>query len=480
MKLIGKIGILFLLSSTLFGANINVSSSQIVLGEAIRFEISASGKDIEFPDINKIENASVQRLGSGISTSNVNGKVTTTKTQSYLFYPQTTLTIPAFIVKVDGKDEYTKQVPIKIISQEKMDKRLPYNVSLHVNEENPYVGQMIKLSIKLKTNERLNIKDLKISSIKGLDNFWSKDKPIQQSSNENGYIVNKVDYWLSPLKDGNQTIGPVVVKLGFPVQNNDPFGGFFGRSLRYKSIQSNSIKLHVKPLPSKAKVAGDFTIEAIVDKNEVNAGKPANVVVKVKGKGNLEELESLKSDVKDVIIYEDKPKIESKDMGGVYESSWRQKIAYIGSKDFVIPPFNLTFFDTKTKTIKTIKTEPISVHVKGEVAKSVEDKSEIVKPIQTKIIVKETKTNWLWILTSFILGLSLGILLSKINFKSLPAKTKIFKNDKELLQEMLAYKSKDKNLDEWIFKLEENIYKDKKHQINKKIIQNLIKNLNNK
>lgn len=481
MKLLGKLGIFLIFLSSLYGANIKVSSSQILKGEAVEFELSASGGDIEFPDISSIDGVRVQSVGSGINYSNINGKTTTIKTNKYIFYPEQSTTIPAFVINVDGKEQYTQPVQIKIVSQEKMNNKLPYSVSLHVSDKNPYVNQMIKLEIELKIDERLNVGDLKISGIGGLDKFWTKEKPTQQTTNIDGYVINRVNYWISPLKDGNLTIGPVGINIGITTQNRDPFGGFFGRSLRYKSIKSNTISLHVKPLQGGAKVAGDFTIEAIVDKSEVKAGKPVNAIVHVKGYGNLEELESLKQDIDSVIIYDDKPQIKSKIIGNKYESTWSQKIAYIGSKDFTIAPFSLTFFDTKLGKNRTIKTDPISIRVDGKVAKSVDSESKIIKPTKIKSIVETKNVSYFWIIGSFILGLCLGVLFSRVDFRSLlPKRTKIFKNDKEFLQEMLAYKGKNRELDEWILKLEENIYKNKKHHISKQIIYKLIKNFKNK
>lgn len=477
MKLLGKIGIFFLFFASLYGAELRVSSSQILLGEAVRFEISANGDDIEFPNIDDIEGFSVRRTGSSYRSSSVNGKSTIKKIQSYIFYPDKDVTIPAFIVNVEGKEEYTQPLHVSIISQEKMKQKVSYSLDLHVSDKNPYVGQMIKLDMVLKIDERLRVGDLQQMGFEGLDKFWIKDKPIQTQSNENGYKIIKAEYWVSPLKDGNQSIGPVSVRIGIQSQNSDPFNTIFQR-LNYKSVRSNTISLHVKPLPNGAKVAGDFTIQAIVDKKEIEAGKPVNVVVEVKGNGNLDELSSLKKDIKDVVIYEDKPKIKSEISNGIYESSWRQKLAYIGSGDFTIPPFSLKYYDAKSKEVKTIKTEPISIHVKGKVAKSIESKSEIITPAKTKVIIKKEGVNWLWILVAFVLGLSLGILFSRVTLKGFSSrKSKIFRNDKEFLQEILAYKGKNRELDGWILKLEENIYEGKKHQISKKIIENLIKDL---
>lgn len=475
MRLIGKIGLFLIFLVSLYGAEIKVSSSQIVKGDAVTFEIIANGSDIDFPDISNIDGVRVQGFGMGINYSYKNGKSIKIKSRKYTFYPQKDTLIPSFRLKVDGKEQYTQPVQIKIVSQEQMNSKLPYKLSLHVSDESPIVGQMVKLGIELKIDERLQVGDLKISSISGMDKFWANQKPTQVTTNENGYIVNKLNYWVTPLKDGNFTVGAVNVSIGMVTRNTDPFGSVFGGGLRYKTIKSNRVSLHVKPLPNGAKVAGDFTIKAVADSSSAKAGKPVNVIIQIQGEGNLEELEGFKQDINDVVIYDDKPQIKSRTIDDKYISSWSQKIAYIGSKDFVIAPFSLTFYDIKTNTIKTIKTEPIPVHVAGKIEKSQDDKSEIIKPKEIKSVVKTKDTNWLWIFISFIAGLALGVLISKLQLKiSLPKKSSIFKNDKEFLREILPLKGKNSELDNWIIKLEENIYKNKNHHIDKKNIHNLI------
>ncbi len=475
MGLLGKIGIIFLLILSAYGADLKVSSTQIIAGENVNFEISAIGNDVRFPQISNIDGYPVSQTGKGIKTTDINGNVKVVKTQGYIFYPQKDVTIPAFIVKANGKEEYTQPVQIRIVSQNQMNNKAPFSVSMNIDNKNPYIGQMLKLDVLIKVHERLQIGDLQMG-IDGIDDFWNKDKPQQSQIHKNGYRVIKASYWISPLKEGNLTL-TANVRVGMQANSSDPFGSFFQR-LNYKSFKTKPINLHVKSLPNGTKAVGDFTIEAIIDKKEVEAGKPVNVTVKIQGNGNLEDVESLKQEIKDVVIYDDKPKIKKNPINGIYQSQWTQKFALISSHDFIIEPFFLTFFDTKTNQIKTIKTNPIKIHVKGKVAKSIEAKSEIISPPKKEIIIKKEDANPLYMIAMLFTGVVLGFFIARIDYKKfLPKKVKIFKNDKELLKEMLALKGKDKKLDFWIEKLELNIYENGQNKINKKEINHLIKNL---
>lgn len=473
MGLIGKIGLIFVSIVSLYAAELKVSNSQIIPGEGVDFQIVVNGEDIIFPQISNIDNFDVIKTGTATNTTVINGKVSAQKRQGYRFFPDKNTTIPSFKVITNGKEEYTKPTTISIISNNQLSSKEPFSVTLITDKKRYFVGQMIKLHVQMKIDERLNIGDFKMA-IAQTDNFWINDKPIQTQINENGYKIIDITYWLSPLKDGNLTLGPVKATLGIKTVNSDPFNSFFER-LNYKTFNSNSIALEVNPLANSAKVVGDFTINAIVDKDEVEATKPVNITLSIKGDGNLDELQSLKKEIKNVIIYEDKPTIKSSTSTENYKSLWQQKLAYISSEDFTIPPFSLTFFDTKTNKIKTIKTEPILVHVKKEASKNSQDQSQIIKPETKKVIVEKIGIHWIWSLVIFALGLCIGFIFSKIKFKNIfSKKIKIFKNEKELLQEILPLKDKNSELNLWIEKLEENIYIGKKHKIDRKKIANIL------
>ncbi len=480
MKLLGKIALILTFTCSLFGANIELSSTELVSGEKLIFRLSAKGDNVKFPSIDEIEGFRVSKGGIQRSSSSsiqyINGKITQESTntfsQTYALFPTKSLTIPAFILDVDGKEQYTQPMQINIISQDKLNSKIPYKVSLHVDNQSPYIGQMFKLSLQIKLSERSGVADIKLGK-NGLDKLYIKDKPIQRVKNENGYKIISLEYWASALKAGQINLDAFEVHLGFESASRDNFF-VFGQNYDYKTIRSNPLSLHVKALPQGVSAVGEFEISASVDKSEVEAGKPVNVELSISGVGNLSEVEGVKRELKGVNIYDDKPIVSSRIENGVYKSKWSQKLAFVGADDFTIEPFVFKYLDAKTSKIKSISTKPLHVKVKGSVSKSVQvQKSTIELPEKTKMVVKKEGINPLWLILAFILGMCLEFLLIKAKKTNLK-KVKIFKNDKELLQEILSFKGKDLELDEQIDKLEANIYEGKSEKIDKKKIKDII------
>ncbi|MBS9778887.1 MAG: BatD family protein [Campylobacteraceae bacterium] len=483
MRLLGRVGVFLALTISLFGAKLEVSNTQIVAGEKLIFRLSADGKDVKFPSIDEIDGFKVSKGGIQKSSSSsvqiINGKMSkedkNTFLQDYIIYPTKDITIPAFVLDVDGAEQYTQRLKISVASQEQINQKLPYKISLHVENQNPYVGEIFKLSLKIELDERLDIGDIRLGE-NDFDGLFIKDKPIQKVKNEDGYKIIYLEYWASALKDGNLNIKPAQVHLGFASRNHDPFS-IFGQSYDYKTIRSNPLALHVKPLPQGVNAVGDFEISASVDKEEVEAVKPVNVEVVIKGSGNLNEIESLKPKDANVTIYGDKPIVKSYMKNGVYKSKWSQKLAFVGSKDFTIEPFSFTYLDSKTAQIKTISTKPLHVKVKGSVSKSIQaQKSTIEKAKDDVVTDKKEALGWEWIVVSFLGGIFVSFVF--IKFKNIKFKRqKIFKSDKDILQEILPYKDKDAELDSWIAKLESNVYGDKKEKIDKKRINTILEKL---
>lgn len=472
--MLGRILIFIVSSVWLFGASANVDKSQITQGEAVTLTLSASGRDIQFPNIDSIDGFAITSTGRSSQTINENGKITRISNRSYMFYPDKNVTIPPFTILVDQQKESTKALHVKIVDELSLDGKKQLEVTLEVDNQNPYIGELIKATITFRQDERVQVGSVDMEAI-NFDAFWSKNEPIKTQKKENGYFTQTISYWLSPLKEGNQTIGPVVIKAGIRDGNNkDPFGMFFDR-LTPKYIRSQKITLDVKPLPEDVKLVGSFNIMSQSDTSQVEAGKPANILVEIRGEGNFDDIGSLPIKAGDAIIYDDKPKIETTPTNEGLFGVFRQKFAVIATEDVVVEPFVIRYFDKKSGEIKTIQTKPISIKVKGGVKKSAQPKSQIVLPQKQKVIVKKEGISYLWVGFALFVGLLLGVLFARFNPLHVKAKKpKIFQNQKELLRQILPFKGESKILDEQIGLLEKNIYENRSEKVDKKEILKIL------
>jgi len=199
--------------------------------------------------------------------------------------------------------------------------------------------------------------------------------------------------------------------------------------------------------------------------------------VRVKGNGNLEDIESFKPYIDGVNVFAEKIEIKG--------DTLTQKLAFVSDKDFTIPPFKLAFYNLKTKRVEQIKTEPIKIEVKGSakadttlhIQKASQEESVVVKKEEQSSSVKHAGVNYIWIVVAFVLGLIVGVALMLLKPFKMAKREKSFniKDEKLLLLKLLPYKDSDKDVEKIISILEGNFYGEKKESIDKKLLKEIIK-----
>ena len=85
--------------------------------------------------------------------------------------------------------------------------------------------------------------------------------------------------------------------------------------------------------------------------------------------------------------------------------------------------------------------------------------------------MKNYKIVVLLILTNFLWAENIELILSNDLLTE-----DIFKNDKDFLKELLKYRGKNEDIDKQIKLLEENLYANKRHKIDRKVLKKVEKN----
>ncbi|MDA3907905.1 MAG: oxygen-tolerance protein, partial [Sulfurimonas sp.] len=187
----------------------------------------------------------------------------------------------------------------------------------------------------------------------------------------------------------------------------------------------------------------------------------------VKHGDHLEDIKSFKPYIEGVNIFDEKIVVKGNKL--------TQKIVFVAENDFVIAPFVLKYFDPLSKEIKTISTNEINIKVKNAKAK---EKLTIKREENEmpKVVVKTSSLPNLWIISIFILGLLLGILLMLLKpWKFLNKEKSVsIKDHKTLLMKLLPYKD-DEQVQNIVDILEKNIYSDAKIDVDKKLLKEIIK-----
>ena len=180
-------------------------------------------------------------------------------------------------------------------------------------------------------------------------------------------------YVMFPQMTGKLQI-PSITFEGIVVQQNrniDPFEAFFNGGSGYievkKKIVAPGIDIEVDPLPERpagfSGGVGHFTVSA---KTETKANDPVSVRITVSGTGNLKLVKQPQIELpKDFDKYEPKVTDKTKLTTAGIEGSMIYDILIVPRHQghYDIPPVSLTYFDTTSKTYKTVTSEPLTLDV---------------------------------------------------------------------------------------------------------------------
>ncbi|WP_457562766.1 BatD family protein [Caminibacter pacificus] len=464
--------ILFLLPLLLLAnVSVKVNKKELTKGEELIITITATGKDIKFPQINNIDGYNVIGTSLVSNIEVINGAMSESLSKSYIIVPDKNLTIPSFSVIIDGKVYKTK--PIHIIVKTPKQTKGDYTLDINLSKKNLYLGQSAILDVKLHYKPPVESIQLQKPQIKG---FLVQEILKTATDTEAEY-----KFLITPLKSGEFTIGPLMANIGILVKENpfnDPFFNLSVSSLKYKTIYSNQIKVKVNPIPNDS-VYGDFKI-SLKAKNIINAGEPNTAILKVEGCGDFNDLPDFKLDIPNTTIYASKADTNISIVDNELCGTYTKKFTIIADNDYTIPPLKLKEYNG---TLNVISTNPIKVKVIG--AKPI----TTPKPPVTKTSIKPTKQHtennknyyeYAIYLILIVLGIGLGYFISKITSKEKKDDifSKIKKADQKELFNLLIPYSDIPEIKEILQKLEENIYKGTNHKINKKEIIKIIKTKN--
>ena len=116
-------------------------------------------------------------------------------------------------------------------------------------------------------------------------------------------------------KEGEAVIEPMTVQVGVVKgKNDDPFFDPFFSSVRSENqtIQSNSVNIYVKPLPTNAPTSftggvGDFIIETTVSKADATTDDAISLKMRIMGNGDTKRWQAPKMPtIEGLEIYEPK------------------------------------------------------------------------------------------------------------------------------------------------------------------------------
>jgi len=459
-----KLLFLFITSLCLYSQVTIEAPKTFIAGQGVAFSISASGKNVNFPQINSIDGFAVQNQGTSNQTTIINGKMSQTVIKQYVFYPTKDIIIPSFDIDIDGNVEHTNETKISLQKASKTQSS-DFDLTIEIDKKKAYVGEEIVLTITFKYRKNLQLYDLKFSK-PTFNNFWSKQLQNKNNIQDNTYNVQKLSFLLFPQKSGVLTISPINIIALLPDLNSRR--SLFGSATKKKIIYSNELNIKVEPLPSDVTLIGDFNIKTTVNKNSIKVGEAVSFQLEISGRGNIDDLEEYILDIPKATIYDNKSKKDFNILNGKYGGVYKKSYSIVASDNFTIPAIELKYFDKISKQIKTVKSKEYTIKV-DNTAKS--NQQLEIKKGKTKEVIKEktvyVNASFAELIQTFLFGflsatLLFGIIFLLKNKKiqknelSLEVEIKNCKTITELLKKMTPYVSINTKLDSIIYEMESN------------------------
>ena len=388
--------------------------SQVEEGQRIRVSYVVNTQDVDdiqvgdFPGFELLYGPSTS---SSSSFSIVNGKTTHTSqmtfTYTLLAQKAGNYKLPAAAVKSGGQTYRSNQASIQILQGDgsgasdgsgqsngsaatrqrlqNAGERITSNdlyITVTASKKRLYEQEAVLLTYKLYTLVSI---DQCSGKMPDLDGFHTQEIALPQQKTlkyerVNGRTYGTVvwsQYVLFPQKTGKLVVPAINFEADVVQQDRsvDPFDAFFGGGSSLirvkKTIVAPAVELTVDPLPTRpanfsGAVGTQFNISGSLSPEQVDANDAVSLRLVVSGVGNMKLMKAPKVEwPKDFESYDpkmtDKTRITTNGATGniIYDYT---AVPRHGGK-YSVPPVEFCYFDTNTKSYKTLRTDSFHVAV---------------------------------------------------------------------------------------------------------------------
>ena len=226
----------------------------------------------------------------------------------------------------------------------------------------------------------------------------TKEFSIEQYNGRNYRSVIWSQYLLFPQKSGKLTI-PAITYEGVVITRNrnlDPIEAFFNGQSGYtevkRKITTPTLTINVSPLPNKPEgfsgAVGKFSISSSMSTKEVDANEAVTLKISVQGSGNMKLISTPEVQFpKDFETYDakvnDNFQLTRSGLSGTKDFEYLFVPRHAGT--YEIPASEFIYFDTESRSYKTLKTEAYTLKVnkgKGGAGQSVSNYSGQQQDVQ--------------------------------------------------------------------------------------------------
>lgn len=403
----------------------------VVSGDQVRLVFTVNSQDIKdfrAPSIKGFDVLMGPSRSQQSSIQIINGKRTSNSSTAFTYIllagSPGTYTIPAASVEVNGEKVFSNAISIKVLPQDQNSgnsgnngggsasssrsqaagSRISANdlfITATASKTTVHEQEAILLTYKVYTVVNLRQLYGKMPDLKG---FHTQEVELPQQKtftlehykgrNYNTTVWSQ--YVLFPQQTGKLEI-PSITFDGVVAQqtvSDDPFDAFFnggGHVEVKKKITTPKVVINVQPLPAKpagfSGAVGEFKLASSINATEVKTNDAVTIKLTLSGTGNMKLIGT--PEVKfpqDFEIYDPKVtddyKLTNSGLTGTKTFEYLAIPRHAGN--FTIPAVEFTYFDLKSNSYKTLKTEAYNL----KVAKGQGNADQVISDFTNKESVK--------------------------------------------------------------------------------------------
>ena len=462
-----KIFLFFILISTVIGAwsddkiTFTANAPEVVVsGDQFRLSYTVNTKkvrDFRAPNIKDFE--VLMGPSRSVQYQNINGVETNTITFTYILMAgkEGTFSIPGATIVADGNNYTSNSVTVKVLppdqsagtgnsnsSNNQAGTKITNNdlfITSTASKTTVYEQEAILLTYKIYTQVNLtglhgDMPDLKGFHTQEVDLPSQKQWTLEHYNGRNYNTTVYSQYVLFPQQSGKLEIPSITFEgtISQMVASADPFDAFFNGG-SYVNVKKNivtpKLSINVKELPAGKPAnfsggVGEFTISSSISTQELKTNDAVTLKLVISGTGNMKLINTPEVGFpQDFEIYD--PKVDNKFNLTRSGLSGNKVIEYLAiprhAGTYTIPPVEFSYFDLKSQTYKTLKTDAYTLNVaKGEgnsdqVVANFTNKEDLkvlgkdIRYIKTGEVTLSKKddylfgslTYWLWYLVPMVL-----------------------------------------------------------------------------
>ena len=403
----------------------------VVSGDQVRLVFTVNSQDIKdfrAPSIKGFDVLMGPSRSQQSSIQIINGKCTSNSSTAFTYILLAgnpgTYTIPAASVEVNGEKVFSNAISIKVLPQDQTSgnsgnngggsasssrsqaagSRISANdlfITATASKTTVHEQEAILLTYKVYTVVNLRQLYGKMPDLKG---FHTQEVELPQQKtftlehykgrNYNTTVWSQ--YVLFPQQTGKLEI-PSITFDGVVAQqtiSDDPFDAFFnggGYVEVKKKITTPKVVINVQPLPAKpagfSGAVGEFKLASSINATDVKTNDAVTIKLTLSGTGNMKLIGT--PEVKfpqDFEIYDPKVtddyKLTNSGLTGTKTFEYLAIPRHAGN--FTIPAIEFTYFDLKSNSYKTLKTEAYNL----KVAKGQGNADQVISDFTNKESVK--------------------------------------------------------------------------------------------